>query len=543
MRNESVEVTSHCMLRGNRRPSAWLWLIVVSLVGGVVYLPTFVSLAVSYTGPHSYYAHWFLIPPVSAFFVWLKKERIRRLPPPRAGCGWGLTLAAGSLLMHVFAVWFRIDFVSAFSLVVTVLGLALYLFGKRIVREIRFPLLFLFFMVPLPELVVSPFAFHMKILSGKLAVFFYNQLGGNAILSGSSIIFAEGEPLWMGYECSGLRSLIALAALGAAFAHLVDASLPRKVLLFVVSLPLAVLSNGLRVTSLCFAANRWGVNTKAFKGFHDVSSPVVFIIVLVGLFAAHRLLSIGRGRKKIESEGPSAGKEASGSEAVTRAVPRRRLATAFGLFASSAVLVYLSPHSLTLTQWMSLLKPVELPEHIGAWQKTSTELVGSEGVWAMLNTKSIISSTYRDAEGREIEVLVVASDTHRDAFHPPEVCMVGAGSEVVRSWKEPITIGSAASKRLYLNAFILRGSEHSDKLVLYWFMAGKTSIGSRLLQQLILLLNGVRKTPITGSMIRVMAPLTTMSREEALLSAKDLIRLLVPIMPGLLETAKKSGAP
>ncbi len=229
MSNESVEVMSHCPPRDTRRRGGGIWIAAICLAGLVAYLPTFLSLAVSYTGGDSYYAHWFLIPPVSALLIWLRKDKLRQLRVESYGLG--LPLAAGSLLLHVFAVWFRVDFVSAFSLVVTVWGLALYLFGKRIVREISFPLLFLLFMVPLPGTFIAPIAFHMKILSGKIAVRLYDLLRGTALLTGSKITFAQGDPLWMGYECSGLKSVISLSSLGAAIAYLVRISRARKVFL------------------------------------------------------------------------------------------------------------------------------------------------------------------------------------------------------------------------------------------------------------------------------------------------------------------------
>ncbi len=522
---------------GEPRSKRAMWLILAPVAVVVAYVPTFVSLAVSYTGADSYYAHWFLIPPVAAMLVWLKKDRLRELLVQ--GYGLGIPLAIASLLFHALAVWFRVDFVSAFSLVVTVFGLALYLFGKRIVREIGFPLFFLVFMVPLPELVIGPLAFHMKILCAKLAVFLYGLFGGTAVLTGSSVSFAESEPLWMGYECSGLRSLIAMAALGAAFAHLVRASQLRKVLLFLLSIPFALLSNGVRVTSLCFAANQWGVRSKAFKIFHDASSPVVFLLVLAGLFGVHKLLLFGGRKKAVEPQQTGAAEAPSRSAAVLSAIPRRRLVAVFGFAAVTAVLVFLAPHSLSLARWMSSLKPVELPERIDGWQKIGSEVIASEGVWAILNTKSIVLGAYRDERGREVQVLIVASDTHRDAFHPPEICMMGAGSEIVKSWKEPIDVSSGVAEELHLNAFLLRGRDQPDTLVFYWFMVGEKSMGSRLVQQLILLLNGATRVPISGSMIRVTAPLEGMTSAEALDAAKALTRSLIPLMPRVLETVRR----
>jgi len=136
---------------------------------------------------------------------------------------------------------------------------------------------------------------------------------------------------------------------------------------------------------------------------------------------------------------------------------------------------------------------------------------------------------------------VVASDTDRQAFHPPEICMIGSGDEVLESSKEGIETGSGDAGHLYLNTFVRGTRGRPDTLVLYWYMAGQKSMGSRTLQQLVLLFNGARKVPIIGAMVRVTAPLTTMTKQDTLHSAMDFIRSLVPLMPGLLETARKAG--
>ncbi len=520
-----------------REKGARTWLIALALCGLVTFLPTFYSLVVSCTGGESYYAHWFLIPPVSALLIWLKKDSLREVPVER--CAWGLPLTAGSLLVHVLGVWFRIEFISAFALVVTVWGLALYLFGRRVVHEIMFPLLFLLFMVPLPGTLIAPIAFHMKVLSGKIAVRLYNFLGGTALLTGSKISFSRGDPLWMGYECSGLKSVIALSSLGAATAYLVRLSRPRKVLLFLSSFPLAIISNSIRVTSLCFAAEQWAVKSREFKIFHDLSSPVVFIMVLIGLFGLYKLLSVGDRENKLQSDAAGEAQAAPSRTRFLTSIPTKKLRITFGLFAVSAILVILSPHFLTLGTTMSSLEPVELPDRIGEWSVSATDAVEREEVFSTLNTKSLVVRDYRDPEGKEVQVLVVASDTDRQAFHPPEICMIGAGNEVLKHWEEPVDINSNETGRLRLNAFIRGTSGRADTLVLYWYMAGKRSTGNRMLQQLILFLNGARRTPTIGAMIRLTSPLATTSQGETLRRAKDFIRSLVPLMPRILKTARK----
>jgi EpsI family protein len=538
MGDESIEGVSDSAAGLARARSVRIWLVLIVLVGLVAYLPTFVSLAASTTGGQSYYDHWFLIPPVSFLFIWMKRQRLRELPVERFR--WGLALVIGGLVLHVFAVWFRVDFVSAFALVVTVWGLCLYFFGRRIVREIWFPLLFLLFMVPLPGTLIAPIAFHMKVFAGKIAVRLYNLLGGTALLTGSKISFVSADPLWMGYECSGLRSVISLSALGAAIAYLVRISWPRKVLLFLSSFPLAIASNAIRVASLCFAAERWGVKTRAYQVFHDVSSPVVFLIVLAGLFGIYKLLSLGSRGNEPETQTPDKPSSPSAEQPLMARITGRKLKTLFAILVVSAILVVASPHFMAMEVRMSSLSPVELPARVGPWREVGEDSTDREDVFSILNTRSIVLKGYQKPEGGEVEVLVVASDTDRQAFHPPEICMIGAGNEVLERWQETILLHSSKPRQLAVNAFVRGTGGRPETLVLYWYMAGKESTGSRTRQQFVLLLNGAKRVPAIGAMIRLTADLTIMSRDEALPLATEFIASLVPLMPDVLKTARRT---
>lgn len=540
MGDESIEGAPDSPAGGTRAKGVRTWLFLIVLVGLVIYLPTFVALASSTTGGQSYYDHWFLIPPVSFLFIWMKRQRLRELPVE--GFRWGLPLVIGGLVLHVFAVWFRVDFVSAFALVLTVWGLCLYFFGKHVVREIWFPLLFLLFMVPLPGTLIAPIAFHMKVFAGKIAVRLYNLLGGTALLMGSKITFVSADPLWMGYECSGLRSVISLSALGAAIAYLVRISWPRKVLLFLSSFPLAIASNAIRVASLCFAAERWGVKTRAYQVFHDVSSPVVFLIVLAGLFGVHKLLSLGGRGNEHEVQTPEKPAAASTEQSLMARIPGRKLRTLFGIFVVSAILAVASPHFMAMEAGMSSLDPVELPVQIGEWREVGQDSSDREDVFSILNTKSLVLKSYQHPEGGEVEVLVVASDTDRQAFHPPEICMIGAGNEVLERWQETVPVRSSKPRQLTVNAFVRGTSGRPETLVLYWYMAAGESTGSRTKQQFVLLLNGAKRTPAIGAMIRLTADLTITSRDEALSLAREFIGSLVPLMPDVLQTARRTAS-
>lgn len=254
----------------------------------LIYHSTFFWLYDRYVTADSYYSHGFLIPLVTAFFIWKKRKKLRDLSPGYSI--WGLLLIVWALLLHVLSIWTHIFFTSGFSILFVVFGLSLFLFGKKITRELLFPLFFLIFMLPLPLKAVTAFSFPLKMYVTKFSVGLVSKMGIPAFRQGFHIYLSNAS-LTIGNPCSGLRSLISFMALGAIFAYLLKASLGRKIFIFLLAIPIALFSNMTRVVALTLAANFWGSKTASPGGFfHDFSGIAIFILGLGLLTLFWRLL-------------------------------------------------------------------------------------------------------------------------------------------------------------------------------------------------------------------------------------------------------------
>ena len=129
----------------------------------------------------------------------------------------------------------------------------------------------------------------MKLLATQMATLIINTIGIPAMRSGS-IINLPNTSLIIGSPCSGLRSLISLTALGAIYAYLTNLSLLKKLTLFLTSIPLALISNIVRIVLLLLVAFVYGSEAATGK-FHDFSGFLVFIVALAGLMIVWRVLS------------------------------------------------------------------------------------------------------------------------------------------------------------------------------------------------------------------------------------------------------------
>lgn len=260
---------------------------IIVILAIVVFTPTLIDMAGRFAAADSYYSHGYLVPAVSAYLVWRKRRRLKKLLPARP-CGAGLILLIGGLFLLLVSTFLKINFATYFSLPVVLAGMVLYLLGKRIARELLFPLVFLVFMLPLPSMVIIHISFKMKMLAAQIASGAVNVMGISTIRDGSTIHLPHGS-LEVGDPCSGLRSLISLLALGAVFTRFMSGSILKKTLLFLSSVPIALGSNALRLISLLLVTYVYG--EKAALGFfHDLSGMLVFVFAFIGLTIIVRLL-------------------------------------------------------------------------------------------------------------------------------------------------------------------------------------------------------------------------------------------------------------
>lgn len=253
------------------------------------YQDTFLWLYERYTNPDSHYSHGFLIPIVSGWLIWRKRDELRALKT--SGSTIGLYLVGLALLVHIGSVWTHTFFTSGFSIQLLAVGVCIYLFGTKVAREIAFPLAFLAFMFPLPLRIISAVSFPLKMLVARLGGGGM-ELAGVTLIQEGAVILLPNASLTVGDPCSGIRSLISLLALAALIAYMSHLSLPRKIVLFLAAVPIAILTNVLRVCALIAAANNLGSEwASPNHWFHLTSGLAVFVVSMALLLLSAKVLA------------------------------------------------------------------------------------------------------------------------------------------------------------------------------------------------------------------------------------------------------------
>jgi len=264
-----------------------LWQILA--LGAVIvamYLPILIGLVQDWYLDDNY-SHGFLIIPISVWLIWRKRDDLRKIP--LVTCKWGLLVIVGSLLLFIVGTAGAEYFTTRVSMLGLVFGIALYLAGYKWVREVWFAFFFLIFMIPLPYIIYYTATFPLQLLGSKIAAGVLGVIGIPHFRQGDIIHLPDNYSLEVAEACSGLRSLVTLAALGALLAYLTQNVKWKAMVLFVAALPIAIAANIFRICVTAIGA--YGISREIAEDFiHELSGTIVFMFSLICLLILSSLL-------------------------------------------------------------------------------------------------------------------------------------------------------------------------------------------------------------------------------------------------------------
>jgi exosortase len=223
------------------------------------------------------YSHGFLVPIIAGYFLYQRIDTLKRVPVSPYSPGF-LIFVAG-LLILIIAYMGTEYFTMRSSLIIIIAGIVLYFFGKSVFKVLLLPICYLFFMVPLPEIIYNFIAFPLKLFVAKYSVLFLEMMGIIVLREGNIIMFPN-IVLEVADACSGLRSLMSLLAVSVAFSFLIRTSNLRKIIIIFSALPIAIFTNAIRVIITGILAQYWGAEV-AQGFFHEFAGLLVFGFAIV----------------------------------------------------------------------------------------------------------------------------------------------------------------------------------------------------------------------------------------------------------------------
>ncbi|MCX6997291.1 MAG: exosortase/archaeosortase family protein [Kiritimatiellaeota bacterium] len=266
-------------------------------VGGMNSQSAFVWMVARWSDSISYggvdWSFGWVVPPFCLVVVWLRRREL--LSVPKAINQWGLAVIVSALLIHWLGAKMQQTRLSLASLILLLWGLPLYFFGWQMAKILIFPCTYLIFCIPLTFLDTLSFPLRMFVTHAATAVL--NIVGIEAHRSGTSIYSAAGGGFSFDVAdpCSGLRSLLAMTALTAAYAYFTQKTMLKQWILFLACIPLAIAGNVARVITVALVAEALG-DKVALGLYHDYSTYIVFSVAVGFMIGIGILLNTNLGQ-------------------------------------------------------------------------------------------------------------------------------------------------------------------------------------------------------------------------------------------------------
>jgi len=404
-----------------------------------------------------------------------------------------------------------------YSFILLLFGLSLAFLGSA-TRYTWVPIALLGFAVPLPYFIEVILTSKLQLISSQLGVEIIRLCRIPVFLSGN-IIDLGNYQLQVVEACSGLRYLFPLMSLGFIGAYLYQASVWKRAVLFLSTVPITIFMNSVRIAITGILVDNWG--TEMAEGFlHDFEGWLIFMacgglllleVVLMELFTTRQSLRqafavpVSVSAEQFSRENTH---DLKFSTPVAVSIPLLLVA----LVGVGSLESREEDSSLKKAELVSF--PLQLDEWVGRDDNIETDVAKKLGFteYVMIN--------YQNQQHRPINFYVAYYASQRKGVspHSPKVCIPGGGWEIANFSRTKVD-------QMPVNrALIRKGTQ--DQIVYYWFEERGTPVANEYIKKWMLFKDALFLNRTDGSLIRVTTPV--MSDEtlaDADLRAQAFIRI------------------
>ena len=470
----------------------------------------------------------YLIPGVMAYLIWERRGELLSMP---SRASWAGLWAFGGAVFFLLLGELGGEFLSLYlSLWFAILGVCWTLLGWRKLQVVIFSLSLLLLAFPPPNYLYSRLTLGMQLLSTRLGVEFLHLLGITA--------FREGNVIDMGFTqlevvaaCSGLRFLIPLLIVGMLLTYYFREKWWKRTLLMLLTLPLAIAMNGLRIGISGVLARTYGPAIVEGPA-HDAMGWVMFLLSAAILTGCMKLLTT-RGKPMLAVFPPASGDPARG--------PVSSAPLLAGLMLLAAAAGYLQYRAMTPDVLPQARNLSAFPLRLGEWEGRSVPM--ESRFIEELDFTDYVQIDYRDGRQRVVDFYVAwyERQSKGESIHSPETCLRGGGWRFERNGAVEVDV--PGYRKVRVNRTMLE--QNGQRMLSYfWFPARGRYLTNGVELKLYTMWDSLTLRRTDGALVRLITPLYPGEGEgDAEQRLLDFLAQALPPLEGMLPGEKVVPVP
>ena len=483
--------------------------------------------------------HGLLLVPVALILAY--RQGVRQGARGQPALGIALIVAA-VVLRYVAAVAAEAFFARS-AVAIAAAGLVTFAWGFRQLLAWWLPVTLIALAMPLPEIILSALALPLQMQASRIGAALLEWRQVPVVLTGN-VLRIPGHDLFVTEACSGLRSLAALLSLGVLLGGLIAKHPLTRIAIVAISIPIAVLLNGVRVFLTGFLV--LFVSPKAADGFSHMTEGWLMFVVAFGLLAAVTWIAV-RIEKRVlghrsEDRGQSGQALPQTSDLTPRTFSRVRLALPATAMALGVILI----QSTTRQQAVQLMAPLNtMPLSLAGYSGSDRPVTEEERRVAGM-TDYVFRVFSRDTTALfSVYVGYYESQATGRTIHSPRNCLPGAGWQQVESGQKSLTVDG---RSVTVNRYLLANGP-SQAVVYYWYQGRGRVAWSEYGVKWDLLRDAAKFGRTEEALVRVMVPLeqatsgTAAELQARLKRADDIAsRVALELLPQVDRVLPRWGA-
>jgi exosortase D (VPLPA-CTERM-specific) len=439
------------------------------------------------------YSHGFLIPVVSAWLLWSRREELR------ASVGqpsWmSLVLIGPAIVLHVVGEYSSIFVFSQIGFILVLFGIVLAIGGYQLLKATFIPIGFLIFAIPLPYFLEAKLTLQLQLIS--------SQLGVDVIRLFQIPVYLEGNVIDLGYyklqvveACSGLRYLYPLLSLSFLAAYLFQAPFWQRALIFLSGVPITIGMNGFRIGMVGVTVDLWGTKM-ADSVLHFFEGWIIFIACAAILIAEIYVMARLSGRTFLQVFYLPVSTTKRSNEKAVAPTSRAALVSCVVLIAAGGAGIQLISHRAEIIPERTPF--ADFPQGIGAWHGHTGML--DNATEQGLGLTDYILADYSKPGGQPVNLYVAYYNSQRNGYapHSPSVCIPGDGWLITQF--DSISYDGLGTKLPLNRAIIQKG--RTRELVYYWFDERGRQIANEYWAKWYLLTDAIIRNRTDGALVRL----------------------------------------